>query len=163
MQIDCGTISALATKCYNHLMTKFERGQIPFVIEGRRDPSQTLYELGFLGQENPEGVGRFVRPLVLPDRVNALNGWGQSQRGLSSVLIASELCSYLISGQRRGGKCCRSLCGYASEHYTPGEINTYPRFIGAYGILVTAGPPKTRPAHPCHVPRRSASRFRLAW
>ena len=43
-------------------MARPERYQLGFDFR-RPDPSQIYYELGFLGRENPEGIGRFVRTL----------------------------------------------------------------------------------------------------
>ena len=44
-------------------MANPERYQLPFDFRRRPDPSQIYYELGFLGQEKTEPVGRFVRQL----------------------------------------------------------------------------------------------------
>lgn len=42
-------------------MAKPERGQMPFDFGRKPDYSLVYYELGFLGDESPENVGRFIR------------------------------------------------------------------------------------------------------
>jgi hypothetical protein len=44
-------------------MTKPERYQMGFDFRPKPDRSLVYYELGFAGQDNPEGTSRFVRQL----------------------------------------------------------------------------------------------------
>ena len=51
-------------QCYNALMAKPERYQLPFDFGRRPEQSLVYYEMGFTGHENAdEGSGRFVRKL----------------------------------------------------------------------------------------------------
>ena len=44
-------------------MPRAERYQMGFDFVARPDRSLVYYEMGFAGQDNPEGSGRFVRQL----------------------------------------------------------------------------------------------------